>query len=227
MNKDIYFMIEKYMLSCMRDSAHDKEHIYRVLYNALEIAKSERNVKMDVLICACLLHDIGRGEQYADPSLCHAQIGGEKACTFLLEHGFSLDFAEQVRYCIKAHRYRGNNIPQTLEAKILFDADKLDAAGAMGIARTLLYQGIVSEPLYSLQADGIVFDGNGDDEPSFFREYKFKLERIYGQFYTSRAAEIASQRQAAAISFYENLLNEVTDTYRFGQGLLTDILEEG
>lgn len=227
MNKDIYLMIEKYMLSCMRDSAHDKEHIYRVLYSALEIAKSERNVNRNVLICACLLHDIGRGEQYADPSLCHAQIGGEKAYTFLLENGFSMEFAEQVKHCIQTHRYRANNVPQTIEAKILFDADKLDAVGAMGIARTLLYQGIVSEPLYSLRMDGTVSDGNGDDEPSFFKEYKFKLERIYGQFYTFRAAEIASQRQAAAISFYENLLNEVTDTYRFGQELLTDILEEG
>ena len=225
MNKDIYLTIEKYMLSCMRDSAHDKEHIYRVLYNALEIAKSEINVNMDVLICACLLHDIGRVEQYADPSLCHARIVGEKAYTFLLNNGFPLIFAERVRHCIQAHRYRANNIPQTIEAKILFDADKLDAAGAMGIARTLLYQGIVSDPLYSLQPDGSVSDGTDDEKSSFFREYKYKLEKVYDAFYTSRAAEIAAERQTAATAFYHSLLNEVADTYRLGQGHLEDIFE--
>lgn len=83
MNKRNYELIENYMLSCMEDSAHDKEHIYRVLYAALEIAKEETNVDYDVLITACLLHDIGRKEQYDDPSVCHAQAGGEKAFSFL------------------------------------------------------------------------------------------------------------------------------------------------
>lgn len=58
MNKSTYKLIEDYMLSCMEDSAHDKEHIYRVLYNALDIASYETNVDYDVLICACLLYRI-------------------------------------------------------------------------------------------------------------------------------------------------------------------------
>lgn len=56
------------MLSCMEDSAHDKEHIYHVLYNALEIAKTEMNIDYDVLIASCLLHDIGRKEQFENPA---------------------------------------------------------------------------------------------------------------------------------------------------------------
>lgn len=67
------------MLCCMEDTAHDKEHIYRVLYNALEIAKTENNVNYDVLIAACLLHDIGRKEQFENTALCHAIVGSEKA----------------------------------------------------------------------------------------------------------------------------------------------------
>ena len=58
----------------------------------------------------------------------------------------------------------------------MFDADKLDVTGAMGIARTLLYKGKVSEPLYSLLPDGTVSTGEDDTEPSFFQEYKYKLE---------------------------------------------------
>ena len=71
MDKKTFYMIESYMISCMKDSAHDKEHIYRVLYQALRIAQKEENVNYDVLICACLLHDIGRKEQYDNPKLCH------------------------------------------------------------------------------------------------------------------------------------------------------------
>jgi len=97
MNKDTYELIENYMLSCMEDSAHDKEHVYRVLYNALEIAKSEKDVNYDILITSCLLHDIGRKEQFENPDLCHAMVGGYKAYQFLLEHDFSKDFGEQVR----------------------------------------------------------------------------------------------------------------------------------
>ena len=87
MKQKTYSLLENYMLSCMEDSAHDKEHIYRVLYNALEIAKTESNVDYDVLIASCLLHDIGRKEQFENPSLCHAMVGSEKAYHFLLEHG--------------------------------------------------------------------------------------------------------------------------------------------
>lgn len=213
MDKQIYSLLEKYMLSCMEDSAHDKEHIYRVLHHALIIAKTEENINYDVLIAACLLHDIGRKEQYENPELCHAMVGGEKALRFLKENGFDENFAFHVKACIQSHRYRQNNPPKSLEAKILFDADKLDAVGAMGIARTLLYQGIVGDPLYTYLPDGKICNGAGTDIPSFFREYKYKLEKLYDRFYTKKAAEIANQRESAAASFYNSLLDEVQSTY--------------
>ena len=177
MKKGTYTMLENYMPECMDDSAHDKEHIYRILYNALEIAKSETDVNYDVLICSCLLHDIGRKEQFENPALCHAIAGSEKAYQFLIGHGFESEYAEQVKHCIQTHRFRKSSPPQSIEAKILFDADKLDAAGAMGIARSLIYKGIVSEPLYSLLPDGTVSTGENDTVPSLFHEYKYKLER--------------------------------------------------
>lgn len=64
MKKETYDLLEQYMLSCMEDAAHDKEHIYRVLYNALEIASAENKTDYNILIAACLLHDIGRKEQF-------------------------------------------------------------------------------------------------------------------------------------------------------------------
>lgn len=224
MNQNTYSLLENYMLSCMDDSAHDKEHIYRVLYNALEIAKTEQGVDYDVLIAACLLHDIGRKEQFENPALCHAAAGAEKAFCFLTEHGFAPSFAGRVKDCIRTHRYRKNNQPESIEAKILFDADKIDVAGAIGIARTLIYKGIVGEPLYSVLPDGTVSDGENDTAPSFFREYRFKLEKIYSGFYTARGREIATDRRKNAEDFYRRLYEEVSAPYENGKTELQKIL---
>ncbi len=224
MNRETYCLLENYMLCCMGDAAHDKEHVYRVLYQALEIAKAQQQVDYDVLIAACLLHDIGRKEQFENPALCHAAVGSEKAYQFLVAHGFERCYAEQVKQCIQTHRYRKNNPPQSLEAKILFDADKLDVAGATGIARTLLYKGIVSEPLYSVLPNGLVSTGEHDTAPSFFQEYKYKLEKLYSKFYTEEAKRIAKERQPIAMEFYNRLYQEVNSAYENGRAELNTII---
>ena len=225
MTQKQYLILENYMLSCMEDSAHDAEHIYRVLYNALQIAKAEENVNYDILITACLLHDIGRREQFADPSFCHAVVGAEKACRFLLEQGYAPEFAEAVAHAIRTHRFRKAMQPETLEAKILFDADKLDVAGAIGIARTLQYQGQTDRPLYYLREDGTVSDGTEDLEESFFREYKWKLEKIYDRFYTRKGLELAKQRRETAVRIYEELRREVSEPYLTGREELKNFVK--
>lgn len=219
-----YRLMERYMLACMQDSAHDREHIYRVLYAAMEIAGYEEGVNDDVLIAACLLHDIGRQEQLENPALCHAAIGAKKARDFLMRNGFPAEYARQVASCIERHRFRSDRPPVTLEAKILFDADKLDAAGALGIARTLVYKGQVGEPLYSLDEAGAVSDGTEDPAPSFFQEYKHKLERVYSGFYTARGRALASVRQREAAAFYESMLRETRALYHEGGKRLSEKL---
>lgn len=226
MTEENYLLWENYMLSCMEDSAHDREHIYRVLYTALDIARTEQDVDYDVLVCACLLHDIGRKEQYENPAVCHAKAGADKAYAFLVEKHFSKEFAERVRRCIRAHRFRRDCRPQSIEEKILFDADKIDASGTIGIARTLLYKGQLAQPLYSLTPGGQISDGTDDSQESFFQEYKYKLEGIYDSFYTARGKEIAKDRQASAVSFYRSMLQEVRAGYCEGKELLQEILED-
>lgn len=225
MKKEQFIEIENYMLKCMTDSAHDKEHIYRVLYTALDIAQHESNVDFDVLIASCLLHDIGRQEQFDNPKLCHAAVGAEKAYQFLIKNAYDEEFSSQVKDCIKSHRYRVDEPPRSIEAKILFDADKIDVTGALGIARTIFYQGQVGEPLYSLLPDGQISDGTNDTTPSFFREYKYKLESLYDKFYTERAACIAKARKNSAVSFYKSIVEEASSSYT-GKNLLTDYINE-
>ncbi len=225
MNKETYCLLENFMLCCAEDVAHDKEHIYRVLYNAIEIATAEETVNYDILIAACLLHDVGRKEQFENPSISHATVGGDKAYQFLLLHEFTEDFAKQVKHCIQTHSYRKSNPPLSLEAKILFDADKLDVAGAIGIARTLLYKGIVSEPLYHVLPNGMISNGEQDAKPSFFQEYKYKLEHVYSNFYTETARNIAKQRQHIANAFYHSLYQEINFSYQDGKKKLDKIIQ--
>lgn len=220
--------INHYMLSQMKDSAHDSAHISRVLYAAMDIASTLQGVDLDVVIAAALLHDIGRERQFQQPELCHAQVGGEMAYDFLISICWKPEKAELVQHCIAAHRYRSHTKPQTLEAKILFDADKLDVTGALGIARTLLYAGQVGELLYTVDDQGrIVTDGISDHEASttFVQEFNYKLKNLYDGFYTNRAKQIAEGRQPAAIMFYQALYQEIQHNHKQGQSILDAVLQ--
>ncbi len=117
MTKETFELLEGYMLSCMEDSAHDKQHIYRVLYNALEIAAAEPQTDYDILIAACLLHDIGRKEQFENPALCHAQVGAKKAYDFLIANGFGEGFAGAVSHCKAPTASEAIIIPENADAK--------------------------------------------------------------------------------------------------------------
>ena len=222
-----YKEIEAFMLKQMQDSAHDKYHIFRVLHSALDMSSFETTVDMDVLIAACLLHDIGREKQAADPNLSHAQIGGDMAYEYLISRKWDESKAVHVKECVAAHRYRDDNPPSSIESKILFDADKLDSSGALGIARTLIYGGQICEPLYLLDEDGnIIVDGGGAELSTFVQEYNYKLKNLYDAFYTQRAKEIAADRQKTAVDFYNSLVEEISGNSKNGLDRLSEALVE-
>jgi HD superfamily phosphodiesterase len=97
------------------------------------------------------------------------------------------------------------------EAKILFDADKLDACGAVGIARTLQYAGNHSIPLYNPSRETASSEFAENTDHSFIREYETKLSRLYDNFFTKRGAELAAMRRVAAVNFYNALLSELKE----------------
>ncbi len=209
MQEQEYRRIEGYMKACMTDAAHDREHVYRVLRAALKIADTEPEADRDILTAACLLHDIGREKQYADPKVCHAEAGAEMARRFLSELGWDEARVSHVSACIFTHRFRKGREPASIEAKILFDADKLDVCGAIGIARTLQYQGRVGEPLYWVDAKGDPLPGDPGEPASFLKEYRKKLSKLYDRFYTPAAAEMAKGRREIAEAFYQAVLQEI------------------
>lgn len=205
-----YLLIENFMLSMMHDSAHDVMHVYRVFKIAMHIAERYEKADRDVLAAACLLHDIGRDAQFKDPELDHAIDGAFEAEAFLLSIGWSGKKSSHVKDCISSHRWRNDLVPDSIEAKILFDADKLDVCGAVGIARTLMYLGKENGLLYTLCEEGTVLSGkkrwHGD---SFFREYHRKLKDVDNRLFTNEARHIAKKRKKAARDFHKALKNEV------------------
>ena len=222
MDKSMYNLIKNYMYDCMKDAAHDPEHVFRVLYQSINItSKRTENINYTVLIASCLLHDIGREEQFKNPEVCHAEIGGIMAKEFLLKNNWSEKDTNHVGKCISSHRFRGYNIPETIEAKILFDADKLDVIGCLEIARTLLYDGHIRNKIYTLKNGKICYGESKCDEETFLKEYNFKLKNLYDKFYTEEARELAHKHKEHAQYFYDKLVEEINNAYKS-----KDILEK-
>lgn len=212
MNLQEYKKIENYMYEKMEkvDFSHGTEHVRRVLTNAINIAQhTDGNCDMDVLIAACLLHDIGRHEQDKNISLCHAEIGSKLAYQFLISIGWEKSKARHVSRAILTHRQRKNRKAETIEAKILYDADKLDSFGLIGIARMLMYGGMINEPLYVISEDGRIDTKPSAEELSnFFQEYSFKTKTV-DELYTECAKDIARSKLTRANEMYEQMKEEI------------------
>lgn len=227
-DKTLIHKCEAYMQECLKDDmAHDPQHMYRVLKIALDIADTEANVDRNILVISCLLHDIGRKAQHDDPTLCHAVVGGEMAYSFLIREGLDEETAGAVRSAIQSHRFRSKQPPETIEAKILFDADTIDVTGAMGIARSLQYEGHGTIPIYHVDDDGNLLPGAIDQPDSFLREYEFKLKKVYDRLYTRHGKELAEARRQTAQQFHDALVNEITEGHTTLSRVLDRLSQEG
>jgi len=186
--------------------SHDWTHIERVYSLCNYIGKKE-NANLYVLQLAALLHDTGREREKENPKeLNHAQISEKIASELLKKYNINEKTAEQVLHCISTHRFRNNEIPKTLEAKILFDADKLDSIGAIGIARAYAFAGNKGLKLYS-DKDNL---GTGyEKHHSPVTEFKYKLQKVKNKLFTGTARKIVEQRHEFMEKFFEQLNNEV------------------
>lgn len=196
------------------DPAHDFDHILRVLTLAERIGAAE-GADMKIVRPAVLLHDIGRPEEQREGS-CHAQVGAEKARAILCD--WPQDEVDAIAHAIAAHRYRDDEAPRTLEARVLFDADKLDSIGAVGIARAYVVGGLHGQRLCAEVDSQYVQDLVQDkslarrDESSSHtpvHEFAFKLSRIRDILFTATAKTIAEERHRFMNEFFVRLESEV------------------
>lgn len=202
-------------LSC---SAHNLDHVIRVHNLCMLLAEKEDNVDIEVLQISALLHDIARVKESQDKTgnIDHAVLGSEMAEIILKDLEFEKDTIEKIKHCITAHRFRSGNEPKTIEAKILFDADKLDVIGATGIARTFMLAGqfkqkmIIDTSVEEYLKENVVENGRLKDvsKHSPIVEYEIKFKKIPSKLYTQRGKEMALNRLAFMQNFFKMLEDE-------------------
>ncbi|GAP20413.1 HD domain-containing protein [Leptolinea tardivitalis] len=192
------------------DAVHDFDHVLRVYRTAMKLGKEE-GADLDILQAAALLHD-SRGAEPGGAGRAQHHIASAVFAGEVLENeGWSPERIKAVQHAIRAHRYRGKeDLPETIEAKVLFDSDKLDVIGAIGTARTIAYSVLAGEPMYEHPSEQFRTTGCevAGEHHSSYHEYLFKLCKVKDRLFTASARRMAEQRHAAMTSFFEQLAAE-------------------
>lgn len=192
---------------------HDWTHVERVRALALHIARAEK-ADVGIVEVAALLHDIGRKEEMeSHGAICHAEKGAALSREILGRFGFDERTIEAVAHCVLAHRHRNHHVPQTVEAKVIFDADKLDSIGAVGVARDFLFAGNAgSNNLYTGNEKRLAKTGKDysyTKEDSAVLEYEIKLKHLKGKMLTLTGKALAQERHLFMKQFFERFWQEV------------------
>jgi uncharacterized protein len=189
--------------------SHDWDHTERVINLSLRIGKKER-ADLGVLKLAAVLHDIGReAEDRSHGRICHGRSGAALAGEILARHGCDPAAVKAVVHCIRTHRFRRGGAPLTLEARVLFDADKLDSIGAVGVGRAFLFAGEIGARLHDKAID-VRKTKPYSREDTAYREYLVKLSRVRDRMTTKEGRRIASERHRFMTAFFDRL-NKETD----------------
>lgn len=187
---------------------HGPDHSLRVEETALFIG-ARMGARQDVLQAAAILHDIGRRfETDSQGALCHAEKGAEMARDILTGCDLSKPDITAICHAICCHRFRGTNVPETLEARIIFDADKLDSIGAIGIGRAFLFAGEIGARLHNCNRD-ISGTKSYSTEDTAYREFKVKMCKVKERMLTSIGKQLAIERHDFMEIFFKRLEREI------------------
>ena len=192
------------------NDVHGFDHFERV-YRLCEKIGPPEGADMKILLTAALLHDASGSHPGEGNRNDHHLRSAEFAETILLKENRGPSKIRAVQHCIRAHRFREDERPQTIEAKVLFDADKLDVIGAIGVTRALAYAFQVKQPAFADPSKKFMRSGKKEvGEPhSAYHEYVFKLKKISGVLLTETAKKIAGHRQIYLNEFFEELADEM------------------
>jgi len=210
MDKDIFEKIKAEVKKKLSggDSCHEWEHTERVYNLATHIGKKER-ADFEVLELAAILHDIARKEENeSSGKIDHAKLGSVLAKDILERYGFSKEKIDAITHCIETHRYRKSKTPETKEAKILYDSDKLDSIGAIGIGRAFSFAGRLGAKVHDKNIDiEKAKEYSADD--SAYREYLVKLRYLKDKMTTKEGKKIAKERHEFMEQFFNRINKEV------------------
>lgn len=190
------------------DPVHGLSHVLRVTRLCEQIGARE-NANLRILRAAAMLHDI---EGDVDVRKDHHVAAADFAGKLLEQEGWEEEDIQAVCHCIRSHRFRDNREePRTLEAKILFDADKLDAIGAVGVARAVAYAVRAGMDVYAAPSQHYLETGELAQEESqtVAHEYLFKLRHIKDRIHTKTGKVLAEKRHQRLVDFFEGWMEEI------------------
>ena len=193
------------------DSAHDLAHIRRVWANCQHIAKGENApVDLDLLHAAAIFHDLVNRAKDAPNRAQASRLSAEAAAPLARACGFPEAKIPALKHAITAHSFSANMSPKTLEAKILQDADRLDALGAIGLARMLMVSGALARPLYDPQ-DPMAKRRPPDDTAFALDHFQSKLFTLANTMQTATARQIAEERTNYMRAYLARLKGEINE----------------
>ena len=201
--------IKEYAIRAFSNSrgSHDWSHTERVCNLCLRIGEAE-GADIEVLEIAALLHDVGRlSQDESNGMICHAEKGAEIAGNLLKDFPIPDNSKRNIIHSIQTHRFRRNNRPETIEAKVLFDADKLDSIGAIGIARAFQFAGEVGAKFHNPYIDLENTEAYSEEDTGY-REFKIKLSKIRNRMLTKEGKSIAQKRHEYMERFFDKFLLE-------------------
>ena len=188
---------------------HDFDHTMRVLHNAEAILAHTPEADRQITLLAALLHDIARPEEdAAKGKCCHAELGAIEAAALLEKLAAPPELSHAVAAAIATHRFRRGGAPQSIEAKILFDADKLDSLGAVGIGRAFIFAGKNDARVHNPREEALN-NPPYSREDTAYREFLVKLQKIPARLFTPYAKKIALSRVAFMENFFDTLDQEM------------------
>lgn len=192
-----------------QDPAHDLAHVKRVVLTAKKLAKLE-GAKLEVVVPAAWLHDlVNLPKNHSDRALA-SQMAARAALDFLKEISYPTEYFEGIAHAIEAHSFSAQILPQSLEAKIVQDADRLDALGAIGLARLFSISTQMQRPFYSLR-DPFAIERTHDDKEFAIDHIHIKLKKIAHQMNTAEAQKEAGARFVFIDGFLAQLQSEIAD----------------
>ena len=191
------------------DGCHDFDHTLRVLANARMLASQLPEADLKIVELAALLHDVARPEEQSSQGrICHAAAGEKIARKLLRELEFPEETVAAVSAAVRSHRYRDEVAPETIEAKIVFDADKLDSLGAVGLGRAFLFAGRVGARLHNTEAEALDSPAYSREDTAY-REYLVKLRKLPAAMLTIPGRAEGARRLRFMRRFFDRLEAEI------------------
>lgn len=210
-HEDVAQALLPFVTDTTDDASHDLSHILRVWQNVRKLHAIEGG-DARILTAAALLHDCVNVPKNAPHRSSASRLAAQKATEILDQLAWHTDDIQQVAHAIEAHSFSANVAPLTLEAKILQDADRLDAIGHIGIARCFYVSGRLGRALYDPE-NADASNRQLDDTKYAVDHFFTKLLQLSGSFQTETGTKFGAERHRVTHDFLEGLLREVSSDH--------------